>query len=286
MADTLDEQTAIKPAVGYVPIASRPIDQPTGRLQGCIVLCAFGVTDKGRIRSTNEDCFSIREDLGLCVLADGMGGHNAGEVASRLAVDALVEFYGAGTDDWPFGHDPELSADGNRLRTAVQLANVQILEMAATSEHYAGMGTTVVAARVADDGRLTVGHVGDSRLYVLSGRRLRQVTRDDSWAATVLAQDPEFDPLLLQHHPMRNALTNVVGARTRTEVHVAEQALAGGDMILLSSDGVHSVLDERRLERLMIEGDDTKEIARNVISSALLSGSRDNCTVIVARYQP
>jgi len=250
------------------------------------VLRAFGVTDKGRIRSTNEDCFSLQEDLGLCVLADGMGGHNAGEVASRLAVDAIVEFYGAGTDDWPFGYDPSLSADGNRLRTAIHLANVQILEMAATSEEYAGMGTTVVAARVADDGRLTVGHVGDSRLYVFSGGRLRQVTRDDSWAATVLAQDPEFDPLLLQHHPMRNALTNVVGARAGTEVHVAEQALVEGDMILLSSDGVHGVLDERRLERLMIDGDDTKEIARNLISSALLSGSRDNCTAIVARYQP
>jgi protein phosphatase len=251
----------------------------------CIVLRAFGVTDKGRIRSTNEDCFSIQEDLGLFVLADGMGGHNAGEVASRLAVDAIVECYRAGTDDWPFGYDPELSADGNRLRTAIHLANVQVLEMAATSDDYAGMGTTVVAARVVGDGRLTVGHVGDSRLYVLSGGRLRQVTRDDSWAATVLAQDPDFDPLLLQHHPMRNALTNVVGTSARTDVHVAGQALAEGDMILLSSDGVHGVLDERRLERLMTDGDDTEKIARNLISSALLGGSRDNCTAIVARYQ-
>jgi PPM family protein phosphatase len=250
------------------------------------VLRAFGITEKGRIRSTNEDCFSIQEDLGLCVLADGMGGHNAGEVASRLAVDALVEFYGAGTDDWPFGYDDDLSADGNRLRTAIHLANVQVLEMAGTSEHYAGMGTTVVAARVGADGRLTVGHVGDSRLYVCSGGRLRQVTHDDSWAASVLAEDPAFDPLLLEHHPMRHALTNVVGSRARTEVHVAEQTLARGDMILLSSDGVHSVLDERRLERLMVEGDDTSEIARQLISSALLSGSRDNCTAIVARYQP
>ena len=250
------------------------------------MLRAFGVTDKGRIRSTNEDCFSIQEDLGLCVLADGMGGHNAGEVASRLAVDAIVEFYRAGADDWPFGHDPSLSADGNRLRTAIHLANVRILEMAATSDEYAGMGTTVVAARVADDGGLTIGHVGDSRLYVCSGGRLRQVTRDDSWAAALLAQEPDFDPLLLQHHPMRNALTNVVGARARTDVHVAVEALAGGDMILLSSDGVHSVLDPRRLERMMIEGDDLQVMVRDLISSALLSGSRDNCTAIVGRYQP
>ena len=249
------------------------------------MLRSFGVTDKGRTRSTNEDCFSIQDDLGLFVLADGMGGHNAGEVASRLAVDALVEFYGAGADDWPFGYDPDRSVDGNRLRTAIHLANIRILEMAATSEHYAGMGTTVVAARVADDGRLTVGHVGDSRLYVCSGGRLRQITRDDSWAASVLEQDPEFDPLLLQHHPMRHALTNVVGSSAHTDVHVEEQMLADGDMILLSSDGVHSVLDERRLERLMVEGGGVMEIARHLISSALLSGSRDNCTAIVARYE-
>ena len=248
------------------------------------MLRAFGVTDKGRVRSTNEDCFFIQESLGLCVLADGMGGHNAGEVAARLAVDAIVEFYQSGTDDWPFGLDPELSDDGNRLRTAIHLANVQILELAGTSQQYAGMGTTVVAVCVAADGTLTVGHVGDSRLYVLSVGRLRQVTRDDSWAATLLAHDPAFDPLLLQHHPMRHALTNVVGALARTDVHVAEEALVDGDLILLSSDGVHSVLDAQPLERLMAEGGDAPAIARSVIASALLRGSRDNCTAIVARY--
>jgi len=249
------------------------------------VLRASGITEKGPIRYTNEDCFSIQEDLGLCVLADGLGGHNAGEVASRVAVDALVAFCAAGTDDWPFGYHADLSVDANRLRTAIHLANLQILEMAGTSARYAGMGTTIVAAHVGTDGRLTVGHVGDSRLYVCSGGRLRQVTRDDSWAAAVLAEDPAFDPLLLEHHPMRHALTNVVGSRARTDVHVAEQPLARGDMILLSSDGVHSVLDEGRLEQLMIEGDDPGEIARRVISGALVSGSRDNCTAIVARYE-
>jgi len=249
------------------------------------VLRAFGVTDKGRIRSTNEDCFSVQADIGLCILADGMGGHNAGEVASRVAVDAIVECCTATADEWPFGYDPGLSDAGNRLRTAIHLANVRILEMAATAEEYAGMGTTVVAACVSEDGRLTVGHAGDSRLYVLSGGRLRQVTRDDSWAAAVLAQDPGFDPLLLQRHPMRNALTNVVGTAARTEVHVAEEALADGDTICLSTDGVHGVLDERRLEHLLLEAEDCEEAARSLIASALLSGSRDNCTAIVARYR-
>ena len=246
-------------------------------------LRAYGLTDKGLVRPTNEDCFAIQEDLGLCVIADGMGGHNAGEVAARLAVDAVVDFVRQGDDSWPFGFDPSLSADGNLLRTAIHLANVQIREAAISSHDYAGMGTTIVAARVAD-GRLSVAHVGDSRLYLVAGRALRQVTRDDSWMVSMLAHDPDTDPLLLQHHPMRNALTNVVGARMRTDVHVAEQALAGGELMLLSTDGVHGVLDDRRIERMMLEDDDPRAIAHGVIKAALARGSSDNCTAVVARY--
>ena len=123
------------------------------------------------------------------------------------------------------------------------------------------MGTTVVAARVAD-GRLSVAHVGDSRLYLLAGRRLRQVTRDDSWMASMLADDPDADPLLLEHHPLRNALTNVVGARPRTDVHVAEEPLAGGERLLLSTDGVHGVVDERRLGAAACEKTTTRRRLR------------------------
>ena len=270
------------------------------------MLLAYGLTDKGHVRPTNEDCFAVHESLGLCVVADGMGGHNAGEVAARLAVDAVVDFVaertrlrwldsesvgGAGgaeaagerQDAWPFGYDHALSADGNLLRTAVHLANVRILEAAIAADHYAGMGTTIVAARAAA-GRLTVAHVGDSRLYVMAHRTLRQMTRDDSWMASLLAHDPEADPLLMMHHPLRNALTNVVGARPRTDVHVAEETLTGGELLLLSTDGVHGVLDDARLERLLLEDEDPRTIARAVLATALTRGSRDNCTAVVARY--
>jgi serine/threonine protein phosphatase PrpC len=246
------------------------------------VLRAFGVTDKGRIRPTNEDCFAVREDLGLCVIADGMGGHNAGEVASRLAVDAVVETCASMPESWPFGYDESLSADGNLLRTAIHRANVSILETAITSDRYTGMGTTLVAARVAD-GRLAVAHAGDSRLYLLAEGRLRQVTHDDSWMATVLAHDPGADPTVLMHHPMRNALTNVVGAGTRTDVHVVEEPIAAGNLLLLTTDGVHGVMDDEQLERLMVDEGDLQAIAANIIAAALARGSRDNCTVIVAR---
>jgi PPM family protein phosphatase len=249
------------------------------------VLVAYGITDKGRVRPTNEDCFAIRADIGLCVIADGMGGHNAGEVASRLVVEKVVEVvtqHAVDGEPHPFGQDPGLSAEGNLLRTAILLANAHVLET--TAEQYAGMGTTVVAT-LATGGRLTVAHVGDSRLYVYADRRLRQVTSDDSWVATVLASDPKADPLLLQHHPMRNALTNVVGARSHTEVHVIEESLEGGERLLLTTDGVHGVLDDEQIERLMREADDPHELADRILTAALARGSRDNCTAIVARYE-
>jgi PPM family protein phosphatase len=245
------------------------------------VLRAFGVTDKGRVRPTNEDCFAVREDLGLCVIADGMGGHNAGEVASRLAVDAVIETCASMPESWLFGYDESLSVEGNLLRTAIHRANVSILETAITSDRYTGMGTTLVAARVAD-GRLVVAHAGDSRLYLLAEGRLRQVTHDDSWIATVLASDPGADPNVLMHHPMRNALTNVVGAGTRTDAHVFEEPIAAGSLLLLTTDGVHGVMDDDQLERLMDDGD-LQAIAANIVAAALARGSRDNCTAIVAR---
>jgi PPM family protein phosphatase len=269
------------------------------------VLRAFGLTDKGHIRPTNEDCFAIDEELGLCVIADGMGGHNAGEIAARLAVDAVVDYVAqwsawpawpqaaasfgeaSGSEHpatWPFGFDPSLSADGNLLRTAIHLADVQIREASFASHDYAGMGTTIVAARVSG-GRLSVAHVGDSRLYLVADRTLRQLTQDDSWVASILAHDPDADPLLLAHHPMRNALTNVVGARSRTHVHVVEHALAGGELLLLSTDGVHGVLDERRIARVMLEDGAPSAMAYGVISAALARGSHDNCTAVVARYE-
>jgi serine/threonine protein phosphatase PrpC len=262
-------------------------------IQGCIVLRAYGISEQGRIRSGNEDHFAIDERLRLCVVADGLGGHNAGEVAARLAVDTVVEFIrdtvdGVGPFEpgtWPFGYDPDVSDAGNLLRTAIHLANMRLLETADTAVEYGGMGTTIVAALVAE-GRLSVGHVGDSRLYLFARARLRQLTSDDSWAAKRLVEEPGLDPLVLQHHPMQNALTNVVGRRPRTDVHIAEEPLAGGELLLLSTDGVHGVIDERRLKELLAGEDDPADVAGRLVSAALTRGSRDNCTAVVARYFP
>ena len=249
------------------------------------MLRAYGVSDKGRVRSTNEDHFAVDERQRLLVVADGMGGHNAGEVASHVAIEAIIAFVNEARDPafdtWPFGLDRSLSDAGNILRTAVQLANKRVLEIAGTDEEYAGMGTTVVAAIVGED-RVSVAHVGDSRLYIGLNGKLRQLTRDDSWMATILATNPETDPAMLQHHPMRHALTNVVGSRAAADVHIVEEPLSGREVLLMTTDGVHGVLDTRALERI-VERVELERLAAEVVSAALARGSRDNCTAIAAQ---
>ena len=254
-------------------------------LSGYSVLQASGVSEKGA-RPTNQDRFAIDEDLRLCVIADGMGGHNAGEIAARTAVDVVVDVVGDRQRvGWPFGFDPSLSEAGNLIRTAIYLANVQVLEQAGNSSAFAGMGTTIVAA-VVTDGRLSVGHAGDSRLYRLGGGRLRQLTGDDSWMATVMARDPQADASLPQHHPMRHVLTNVIGSRRRTDVHVVEEPLTAGDRLLLTTDGIHGVLDGRWLEGLLADPRDLAGAASDIVHAAIARGSRDNCTAVVAQYEP
>lgn len=249
------------------------------------MLRAHGVTDKGRVRPVNEDCWAFEAAQGLCVVADGMGGHNAGEVAARVAVETVVTFLTTriSDNDWPFGFDPALSAAGNRVRTAIQLAHMQVLETAITSQRYTGMGTTIVASLV-EGNRLSVGHVGDSRLYVLANDRLRQLTHDDSWMASMLAHNPSADLARLERHPMRNALTNVVGSKRRTDVHVVEETLQGGELLLLTTDGVHGVLDVAGLEQVILDSSDVEDTAASLVAVALARGSRDNCTAVVARY--
>ncbi len=251
------------------------------------MLRAHGVTDKGPTRLINEDCFAIDDRLRLAVVADGMGGHRAGEIAARVAVETILQSVSneEETPAWAFGFDPALSSVGNLLRTAVHAANLRVLEASAADDEYDGMGTTVVAAMVRGD-RLSVAHVGDSRLYLFAEGSLRQVTHDDSWVASVLAHDPTADPDTLRHHPMRHALTNVVGRRPPADVHVTEEILRGGAWLALTTDGVHGTLDNNWIGRLLEKGREAEDIAARLINEALAHGSRDNCTAVVARYEP
>jgi serine/threonine protein phosphatase PrpC len=247
---------------------------------------SYGVSESGAVRQQNEDYFLADDRLSLFVVADGMGGHAAGEVASRVAVESIVGFIDRSQDNedlsWPCGLDPTLTLSGNRVRTAIQLAHRQICQVAEDHDWYTGMGTTVVCALIRDR-HLAFGHVGDSRLYVFSRGVLQQQTHDDTWAATMLgAEDNEQDGVLASH-PMRNVLTNVLGAR-EPDIHIAERDLADGEMLLLCTDGVHSVVDAKTLVTLLSADGDLRTIADSVVATALARGSRDNVTALVVQY--
>ena len=249
---------------------------------------AFGVSDAGRVRKSNEDKFVSEPGLGLFAVADGMGGHKAGEVAAQLAIESLTTFISRSADDddvtWPYGIDDSLSFEGNRLRTGIFLANRKVFRVAESSDDYGGMGTTIVCVLVAG-GKAAIGSVGDSRVYLSSGGRIEQLTVDDSWAATILAQDPKIRPQDIETHPMRHVLTNVLGSRPDILVRVTERTLAEGDTLLLSSDGLHGVLGAPAIQSILAAHTDVRAAAEALVTRAMEAGSRDNVTALVARYE-
>jgi protein phosphatase len=251
------------------------------------VLHACGVSDAGNVRKTNEDGFVADLELKLFAVADGMGGHRAGEVASRLALEAITTFISRSAKDteftWPYGIDDTLSFDGNRLRTAIHLANRRVFRAAETSDDYSGMGTTIASVLV-NGSRLAIGYVGDSRLYLFAGGVLQQLTNDDSWAAAILANDPNLSADELARHPLRNVLTSALGARDRVEVHVSERALISGDVLMLCTDGLHGVVGHDRLQEIL-RNPDVEGTAQALVTTAIEAGSRDNVTALVLRYE-
>lgn len=250
------------------------------------MITAHGVTNAGKVRPTNEDSVLMDRELGLYIVADGMGGHNAGEVASQLAVESSKGFLVHSRDGeevtWPYGLNPSLSFQANRLMTAVKLANRRVFKIGETRDEYTGLGTTVVAALIADD-ILTFAGVGDSRIYALTDGRLEQITQDDSWAATILAKQLGEDRAAIAVHPMRHVLTNVVGAREPLEMEVGERRLTQGEMFLLCSDGLHGALDDAAIEAVMASDRPVAEIAEALLQSALERDGSDNITALVIR---
>jgi protein phosphatase len=231
-------------------------------------LAAHGVSHKGR-RKSNEDAMVIDPDRRLFVVADGMGGHNAGEVASALAVKTLHEFIAQAND-----------ASESALAEALCLANDQVLNAAANNSTYEGMGTTVVAACV-NGGSVVFGSVGDSRIYLMHDHALRQLTHDDSWVSRVLPADA-IGSEEAARHPMRHVLTKVIGLREDMEPSVGSSPFASGDTLLLCSDGLHGVVSDEAIAQLL-EQSNVEEIASELVERALNSGSTDNITAVVVR---
>jgi len=235
-------------------------------------LAAAGATHQGR-RSSNEDAWLVDLDLGLLVLADGMGGHNAGEVASALAVQTVRSFL----------REAKAAPGQVLLGEALAEANNRILDEAARQPDHAGMGTTTVAVIVSGPTAVYTS-VGDSRIYLWQDGRLTQLTRDDSWVAATLGEQ-EAAEAQRGSHPMRHVLTKVVGLRPELEVSTAECTLASGDCLLLCSDGVHGALPAAELARLLAGAQPVGELSRAIVDLAIERGASDNATAIVARMQ-
>ena len=196
------------------------------------MLDAFGLSDAGSVRANNEDFFVIDVDGGIFVLADGMGGAQAGEHASRLSAESL---YSALLESEP--------RDVSALEHGFHEANHAVLTAARSDPTLEGMGTTLLVARVANEGELLLGSVGDSRAYLSSGGQLRLLTRDQTWVAEV---GPQIGLTAegMRSHPMRHVLTMAVGCSDELRVAVQELALKNGDQVLLCSDGLHGVVEE------------------------------------------
>lgn len=250
------------------------------------MLTAHGVSHTGRVRKANEDRCQADVDLGMFVVADGMGGHNAGEVASELAVETIMSFMRRtheGDDvTWPYGIDRNLTFHANRLMTAIRLANRRVFRTAESRDELSGMGTTVVAGFI-EAGHLVFASVGDSRIYSLIDGTLEQLTTDDSWVAS-LQSSAGSDPMPARH-PMRHVLTNVVGAREQVDLHVSERVLTPGEVLLFCSDGLHGEITDEQITAILMNNGEAVAAADALVAAVLEQRAGDNITALVVRYQ-
>ncbi len=241
-------------------------------------LRAFGLTDVGRRRESNEDDFLLDPAHGLFAVADGMGGHAAGEVASRMAIDTLREV--VRREDARERHlGVEETADW--LRDAVVEANRRICDSIQTHEEQRGMGTTLVAL-IHAGGEAVVGHVGDSRLYRLRGDGLTRMTSDHSWVNEQVKLGLMNDDAA-QRHPMRNIVTRALGSRPDVAVDLTSLDIELSDVFLLCSDGLNTMLSDAQIQAVLSAHRREPEAAcRELIREANRHGGEDNVTVVVA----
>lgn len=244
-------------------------------------------TDVGCVRNNNEDAVAVDTDLGLLVLADGMGGYNAGEVASQMASAIIIKDMRRGlrrrsrasaADD----ADAALSPAAKLLKHAVERANREIFDAAQARPDCQGMGTTVVAVLLHDN-RMTVAHVGDSRLYHWRFGTLRQVTRDHSLVEALVAAG-ELSRTDAEAMVRKNIVTRALGTDAEVSVDLTEEALEVGDLLLLCSDGLCDMVPDTAMAlSLHRHGDDLPAAAEQLIGQALAAGGKDNVSVVLAR---
>lgn len=247
---------------------------------------AAGMTDVGQQRDHNEDSYAVLSEYDLFIVADGMGGHRAGDVASRLATDAIAEFFRSTQHEdatWPFHFDTSLTEEENRLVTGIRVANRQIFERSVRSRDCQGMGTTVVGALFSKKKkRLFVGHVGDSRAYRIRDGKIQQLTRDHSLINDYLMAMPELTDEQRAELP-KNVITRALGMQDHVVVDLVQDDPQVGDVYLLCSDGLSGMITDDEILDVVSETGDANEICRRLIERANEHGGEDNITALVIR---
>lgn len=242
-----------------------------------------GLTDQGKVRANNEDGVWADPELQLLIVADGMGGHLSGEVASQMAVTTIPanfkQLMNSNTAGEIFAQ--EFSAETNRLGFCMKIANQMIFEAAKRYPKDRGMGTTCTAALIFDD-RLSIAHVGDSRCYLIRNGRIEQLTQDHSLVMEqvrhgLISKDDEAV------HANQNILTRSLGTEAEVKVDLDEHPLFPGDVILLCSDGLNKEMDDNAVLKAAQQVAEPKQLAERLIKMANDSGGRDNITVAIAR---
>jgi protein phosphatase len=253
-----------------------------------IELAYAAVTDRGLVRQQNEDSYIAERGLGLFLVADGMGGHVGGEVASRTVATGVLDFIRATAEDpdktWPFGVDPELSQPANRLQVAIRCANQKLADLVAADAALQGTGATLTAALFADD-RLVVSNLGDCRAYLVRGGQAFQITRDHSYVAEQVALGL-IDVEEARHHPLRHMVTRAISGEAGIFVDTWEIRIEPGDRVLLCSDGIHALVSEAELSALAAADGTLEDICARIADAAKRGGGTDNLTVIVVAIAP
>jgi len=247
-----------------------------------------GATDIGMTRDHNEDSLYLPSDMRLAIVADGMGGHASGEVASSIAIETVVDYFkktaSAQILTWPYKVDRDNQADVNRMITAIMLANLEIFEKAQRETDKKGMGTTVVGIYFLDDTAI-IGHVGDSRVYRLRDGKLTQLTEDHSLIndyikmKRVTAEEAE-------KWPHKNVIVRALGMKESVQVDIMSETPRVGDCYLLCTDGLCGMLSDKQMEHIVAYEDDLDKAVDLLIQGANDEGGTDNITAILARIEP
>lgn len=249
---------------------------------------AAGLSDVGLQREHNEDSFVVLSEHDLFVVADGMGGHRAGDVASKLATETISEFFRSTANEdvtWPFHFDTNLSEEENRLLTGIRVANRQIFERSSRSRECHGMGTTVVGAMFSPrKKRMYIGHVGDSRCYRIRSGAIQCLTRDHSLINDYLLAMPDLTEEQRSELP-KNVITRALGMHDQVVVDLQHDDPKPGDIYVLCSDGLSGMVEDAEILELVKESADIGELCSALIAKANEHGGEDNVTAVVIKIE-